>query len=189
MRHDKRTAIAKIQKLRKKSNSKPDTKSNVVLQTSGDRFHYGVSYTAPPHSLVRWTFWFDVRYGRHVLHIISIPVRFGTFMKNDASRKNRNEILSVFELRNIHTGTKISARCSAECHYCLWLDSFDTTLCYSVCEGRMECWCCIFGVLVWRSLVAEGTIQFLFVICHARLIHNRMRWAGHVERMVEERCV
>ena len=150
--------------------SKPDTTSNAALQNSGDRFHYGVSCTAPPHSSVAWTFWFDVRYGRHVLRIITIPVQFGTFMSNDASRKNHNEIRIVFELRNIYTGTKISVRCTAVCHYCLWLDRFDTTLCYSVSGDRMECWCCILGGLVWRSLVAEGAVQLLLVICHVWVI-------------------
>jgi len=119
MKHDTRSAIAKKVRKVEKSKKKPDATSNVVLQTTGDRFHYGVSYTAPPHSSVEWTFWLDVRCGRHVLHIISIPVRFGTFISNDASRKNHNKCLIVFELRIFYTGTTISARCNAECHYCL----------------------------------------------------------------------
>ena len=81
----------------------------------------------------------DVRYGRHVLHIITIPVQFGTFISNVASRKFHNKNLISLELRNSYTGTKISATCSAECHYCFWLDRFETTLCYSVSEYMMEC--------------------------------------------------
>ena len=63
-----------------------------------------------PHGSVEWNYWFDVRYGRHVLHIISIPVRFGTFMSNDGSRKNYNVCLIIFELRNIYTETKKNQR-------------------------------------------------------------------------------
>jgi len=37
--------------------------------------------------------------------------------------------------------------------------------------------------------VAEGTIYLLLVNCHVRKIKCRMRWAEHVARMGEERCV
>jgi len=69
----------------------------------------------------------------------------------------------------LYTDKIISARCSAECHYFIWSDRFETW-CYSVSEGGLECWCCIIGGLVIRSLVAGRTIQLLSVICHVRVI-------------------
>ena len=49
--------LLKISEMWKHLKTKTDATSNAVLHTSGDRFHYGVSYTAPPHSSVVSTFW------------------------------------------------------------------------------------------------------------------------------------